>query len=89
MAFYEHMFHTAKKQHICEMCGKPINPNEEYSVEVGKYDGDFFYRKLHKDCYNILQEYYDDQVDYWFDYDDIYYWFIEKYCKICSKHLIK
>lgn len=89
MEFYEYLTRKAKKNHICEMCGKTIYPDEEYSVEIGKYDGDFFYRKLHNDCYNVLYEYFNDCEDDWFDYDGIRFWFIEKYCKMCSKHTVK
>ena len=56
MEFYIYKEHKARKEHECEMCGQIIKVGEEYSEEIGKYEGEFFSRKLHIICYDTLCE---------------------------------
>ncbi len=46
MEFYNQSLPKARKDHVCEFCGKKIHKGEKYSYESGKYDGDMFVRKL-------------------------------------------
>ncbi len=57
MEFYKERKHTAHKEYTCEMCGKPINIGKEYWEETGKFEGDFFARRLHPRCHNFETKY--------------------------------
>jgi len=53
LEFYRQVIYKAKKQHLCDYCGKPIIPGSYYLYETGKYDGEFFTAKFHNsDCYD-------------------------------------
>ncbi len=82
MEFYEQKEHRARKPHKCEMCGGEIKPGELYSCETGKWDGDFFVRKMHPECVAVLNEYC-AEVDNEFDYDSIAEYWREHYCERC------
>jgi len=83
LEFYTSRIPIARKEHECELCGGKINKGERYSYESGKYDGGFFVRKLHLDCYNILDEYC-REVDCEFDYDLITDWWRDWHCNKCK-----
>lgn len=83
MDFYNAKIQTARKTHKCEMCGQDIKPGEQYSYESGMWDGDFFVRKLHIGCNNILSEYC-REIDNEFDYDSITEYWMEHYCANCE-----
>lgn len=83
MEFYTSNKVKARKVHVCEMCGGQINPGEEYQRESGKYDGEFFDRKLHLDCLSVLEEYCSN-VDTEFTYEDVYEYWVETYCHSCK-----
>lgn len=57
MELYRIEYPVARKQHRCEFCGKKIEPKEQYSLEVGNFDGDFFVRKLCLPCNGMLSDY--------------------------------
>ena len=57
MEFYREKKHIAHKEHLCEMCKMPIHEGKEYWEETGKFEGDFFARKLHPRCHNFEAEY--------------------------------
>lgn len=84
MEFYSSYTPIAKKPHTCEMRGGVINPGERYSYEAGKYDGDFFQRKLHLDCLSVLSDFC-SEVDCEFTYDEILDWWRDKHCYRCKK----
>ena len=63
--FHETRFvRTAKKEHVCYLCGQKIEKGESYHLYVGKYDGDFYSLKLHSECHRMVDAYYreDDLV---------------------------
>ncbi len=82
--FFSSALPIARKEHTCEYCKKTIQVGEQYSVESGKYDGDFFTRKLCICCKNILDEYC-SEVEPEFTWDDIDEWLADKHCSKCSK----
>ena len=83
MEFYNHAFQTARKIHRCEFCSKHIKIGERYSYETGKWDGEFFVRKLCTPCYGMAAEYW-CEVDNEFDWDQITDYLSEKYCWSCQ-----
>lgn len=85
LEFYNDAVHKARKEHKCEMCHRIINPGEKYHRQSGKYDGDFFDRKLHNTCNNILSAYLSEIEENEFDYSDIYDWLRESYCFGCTE----
>jgi hypothetical protein len=48
---------TARKQHICDLCGRPINVGEKYSRFEGKADGEMFCTKNHLFCADVIERY--------------------------------
>ena len=83
MEFYRHSTHVAKKEHICELCNESIPVGTLYSKECGKYDDEFFERKLHPICYEAVVAYCSD-VDNEFTYEDVNEYITEQVCMICS-----
>lgn len=86
MEFYNETFPVAKKEHTCEMCGEVIHIGEQYSREVGKYEGELFTRKLHQKCKSILTDFIDDTGADEFDYDEIKQWWHDTYCYKCKSY---
>lgn len=67
---------TARRNHICQLCRKPILRGNEYIYESQKYDGKINTYKRHIHCDALLdaflksdwfdgQEYTDDEVHEW------------------------
>ena len=67
MEFYRERKHIAHKEYIYEMCKKPIHIGHKYWEETGKFEGDFFTRKLHPRCHNF-------EVKYCCDIDPEFCW---------------
>lgn len=80
MDFYNQKYVRARKHHKCEFCEKEIVPGEIYSYESGKYDGDFFVRKLCLTCFNILDSFMKDVNDDEFQWDWIQEWLSDNFC---------
>lgn len=81
MDFYNQKHVKARKSHKCEFCGKEIIPGETYSYERGKFDGDFFVRKLCEPCFTMLTEFIDYTGEDEFQWDWIQEWLHDEYCK--------
>lgn len=47
--------HTARKQHECCECGRPITPGEEYRTDSGKGDGEFFHYATCEQCEDLFE----------------------------------
>lgn len=77
---------AARKPHVCEMCGRPINIGESYCRESGKWEGDFFSRCMHLVCHEMEMEYC-CEVDNEFTWSDILEYVAEVYCSKC-KHAL-
>ena len=87
MEFYNSKYQTARKTHKCEFCGKEIVIGEKYSYESGKFDGDFFERKLCIPCHKMLDAYADEIDDGEFDWWDVSDYLTEYYCdKLCGQN---
>lgn len=84
LEFYHITQRKARKEHSCEMCYDKIVVGELYHHEVGKYDGDFFDRKLHTACQKVLREAMDDMKEDEYDYEMIADWWHDKYCFNCK-----
>ena len=48
---------SARKEHICYLCGQKIGRGESYREHVGKFCGDFYSLKLHMDCHQMVEAY--------------------------------
>ena len=83
MEFYSEACYTARKEHRCEMCGRKIARGEQYVYQSGKWDGDFFTRKLHRQC-NLLLYDYCTEVDEEFTYSSVLEYAEEQYCHDCE-----
>ena len=85
MEFYDCSDRRAKKEHKCDFCNKTIRPGEKYSYEKGKYDGEFFTRKLCNTCALALSMYLheslEDEIDWWRVSD----WLVDEICSKCSE----
>lgn len=86
LEFYNDKINTAKKEYNCEFCNKKINIGERYHRQSGKYDGEFFDRKLHTVCDKIISKYCKEEQEYEdISYDWIYEWLSDKCCYNCPK----
>ena len=47
--------HTARKQHKCCECSRPILPGEEYRTDSGKGDGEFFQYATCEQCEDLAE----------------------------------
>ena len=83
MEFYSEACHTARKEYICEMCGRKIMQGEPYIYQSGKWDGVFFTRKLHRQCDLLLIDYC-TEVDNEFTYDSVMEYAEEQWCYDCE-----
>lgn len=84
LEFYTDVIHKARKEHKCEFCNDVIKVGKKYHRQSGKYDGEFFDRKIHMECDNMISEYCSENREY----DDISYdavndWVYEKHCQAC------
>ena len=80
MDFYNQKHAKARKSHKCEFCGKEIIPGETYSYEIGKFDGEFFVRKLCEPCFTMLDEFIDYTGEDEFQWYWIQEWLHDEYC---------
>ena len=64
LEFYNSYIRTARKAHKCEYCEKEIMVGEKYGYESGKFEGDFFTRKLCIPCRKMLDAYIDSVVKF-------------------------
>lgn len=55
---------TAKKQHVCDNCGHPINIGESYTYYVSKSDGIFWQAHSHNDCAKAWADYATEYGDF-------------------------
>lgn len=83
MEFYSETHLIARKEHRCEMCDEAIPVGTAYWRETGKFDGEFFTRRIHEHCYEMMTEYC-AEVDTEFFWDDITAYVAEKHCETCE-----
>lgn len=76
--------YKAKKDHVCSCCGRKINKGEFYIREFGKADGEPFDSKLHNRCYSIKERMINELCPDVYDWEEVYDFAIEKYCKGCG-----
>ena len=74
---------TARKNRCCDLCGKFIKANEDYAIHVGKADDEWFGYSLHLDCQDILEYYYDETGEQFFNNDNVEKWWLDNYCSKC------
>ena len=85
MEFFSGKYHVARKEHTCEACQQKIQVGEKYKYESGKFDGMFFDRRYHIDCYMTMQDFLSDYPDDdTFTYDGVSDWWQDKYCYQCA-----
>ncbi len=68
---------VARKRHMCEWCGKHIEPGESYDYEAQIFDGDFVTLKAHTSCNRLIHalwnagDYNDDEGIAPYEFKDI------------------
>lgn len=86
MEFYsEKKIKSAKKSHICHICGEVILAGETYFAECGMYNGNFFSRCTCPFCRTIRDKY-NVEVDNIYDSEDINYFVCDEVCSKCKKY---
>ena len=84
LEFYNDMVHKTKKDYKCEFCNQAIKIGEKYHRQSGKYDGEFFDRKLHMICDKMIAEYCSENREYDdISYDGVMDWLRDKHCYDC------
>lgn len=83
MEFYARREATARKEHECEYCRDTISAGQKYSYETGKFEGDFFTRKLCLTCDMILREFMSEADEEYFEWSYVSEFLNENYCAEC------
>ena len=84
LEFYNDKVQTAKKEYKCEFCNQKIKVDEKYHRQSGKYDGDFFDRKVHMICDNMISTFCKEENEYEdISYDWVIEWLRDKHCYNC------
>ena len=60
----ERVVRSAKKEHVCYLCGQKIENGEQYRIMTGVFDGDFYSLKLHGQCHSMVEAYWAEQECY-------------------------
>lgn len=84
MEFFNGRYHVARKEHTCEACQQKIRVGEKYEYESGKFEDQFFDRRYHMSCSEIMQEFCFESDDSAFTYDEVSDWWQDKYCYQCA-----
>lgn len=74
----------ARREHECEFCKRKISKGKKYSYEKGKWEGEFFTRKLCIPCSNMLEEYLGDTGYDEFNWEDVEDFLTEEHCRNCA-----
>src|SRR3990167_10996312 len=53
--FWSSKIKTARKQHRCGECGKPIKPGDKYEAVAAVQAGDFYAPKTCEPCHDLRQ----------------------------------
>jgi len=85
MEFYNQMMSVAQNEYCCEMCTRRINKGEKHIYASGKYDGEFFQRRMHLGCHSLCEVYWSEVDNEIFDYLDVVEYFRDVYCYRCPK----
>lgn len=85
MEFYDRRTPISRKERACEMCGQKIMPGERYIYESGKFDGEFFTRSLHTECFNVLSDFC-EEVNNEFSWGEIAWWWRDTRCDKCKHY---
>jgi len=77
MTYLSHSYHTARKEHYCENCGKPIRLGQRYRRRASLIEGtDFYEAKEHEHCValceDLLSHTGDDEYVYLMDWEGCY-----------------
>lgn len=84
--FYNQQVRTARKEHICTLCRRPILKGDEYVDTVCKCYGENLYTsKMHFHCDDLTHRYVDFlEPDEEYNEDDVLNDIYEKLCANCE-----
>ena len=82
--FFNEKTVKAKKEHVCELCGRTIEAGERYKYISFKHDDDFFILKRCESCDLIVNRYLDETGEGEYYDDDIAFWLQEEFCYNCE-----
>ena len=54
---------ASRKRHCCEWCNERIEVGQPKTTESGVWEGDFFFRRLHPECYEAQEKWVKIQHD--------------------------
>lgn len=60
---------TTRKRHVCEFCGKFINPGTQYVNQFAVDGGDVMELKAHELCYEYMQHFIEFNGDEYPEFD--------------------
>lgn len=82
--FHSSRTSTARKSHICILCGQEIPVGEKYKRSTGKWCGNFYNYYFHLSCQDLVEKYcYESREEEWSS-DWIYDWLYDECCISCS-----
>lgn len=83
--FHNVKTYTAKKPHLCELCGQQINIGEKYINWVGKWCRDFYNDYFHLLCCDFVEEYVIEYNEEEWSTDQIHDWLYDECCRKCTE----
>ena len=83
--FHDQRTSTARKSHICSLCGQEIPVGEKYERWTGKWCGDFYNQHFHLSYCDILQEYAISSGEEEWSADCMHDWLYDECCRSCRK----
>lgn len=86
LEFYTASTHTAKKVHVCDLCGGKVQIGEKYQRFSGKNEGEMFDLKHHLICCEIISQYCQYIGDNEYDADSACEWVQETVCANCEHY---
>ena len=75
----------ARKAYDCFLCGLPIPKGEKHVYEKGKWEGEFFTRRLHSACSNMVDFHLDETGSSEFTEDGVVETVREYICPYCPE----
>ena len=85
LEFYNSVEHTARKKHMCFLCGEYIQPKDQYIRASGKYNGDFFDDCYHPSCGALITTFCDGKEEWAHDW--VHDWIRERVCQDCPGYI--
>ena len=77
---------VARKQHICDYCGRVIKPGELYNTFCGNAGDVFRSEKICSGCFRIVEDFIEATNKLRFQHEDVREWLRTTFCAECNQY---